>query len=445
MSANFTQISGPSGRYPSFTASPNGIQTYLFNPASLKGTLPGGDFLYLDRLRFRITGNLTRISGATANSPNWEALAQMFGQIRVYSQFLGELVNKSFNSVPIIANHDAYLQAGYGTTTRARPQTTGSSGDTKAIEYEFEVPFRRKYLLRETDSCPWLPFLEGGIIELDLQPNNALANYGWTMSGNFICELVADWFPDKQALIHTPIQSRLYRVVTSGPEYLLKGVGAPAGLDGVVQGARLAALSWLGKGTSISSNAADSGFYSAFSAGGILWATNALSRMDIPWRDQSSIDAVSAWVGSFLADTQAVRHRFDLIRNNNSSHDLAGWPYAMDPAITSAVQTLVADGLDFFPLVWPSQYDKISDMQKVDGDLSFTATLGNPPASTLHLFRSDEVCGWTPAKVLDLMERMGLPHVSRGGQYDFGPKYAGAKKADESTQWGMPIKIFKAA
>jgi hypothetical protein len=446
MSANFVQISGPSGRYPSFV--PGGsVNTYLFNPASLKGTLPGGDFMYLDRLRFRVTGSLTRLTGGSTfqNIPNWEALAQAFGGIRVYSQFLGEIVNKSINTVPIVANHDGLLHGGYGTITRARPQISGSSGDQVAVEYEFEVAFRRKYLLRETDSCPWLPFMEGGIIELDLQPSNALAAYGWTMTGNWTAELVADWFPDRQPLIHTPVQGRLYRVVTIGPEYVLKGVGAPFGLDGVVQGARLAALSWLGAGKSASSGVADNGFYKAFGSGGILFGTNAVQRLDVPFREQVSIDAVSAWLGSFLADTQAVRHRVDLVHNPNVSNDMAGWPYAMDASLSTS-QSLVNDALDFWPLVWPSAYDKISDMQKVDGDLSFTATLGTPPSGpVLHLFRSDEVCGWTPGKVLDLMDRMGLPHVSRGGAYDFGPKYAGAKKADDSTQWGMPIKIFKAA
>jgi hypothetical protein len=447
MSANFVQISGPSGRYPSFAASPN-IQTFLFNPASLKGTLPGGDFMYLDRLRFRLTGFLTRKTGGTTfqNIPNWEAIAQCWGGVRVYSQFLGELVNKSINTVPIIANHDGFLHGGFAPITRARSQVSGSSGDVKAVEFEFEIAFRRKYLLRDTDSCPWLPFLEGGIIEIDLQPSNAAANYGWDMTGNWTAECVADWFPDRQPLIHTPIQPRLYRVVTVGPEYVLKGVGAPFGLDGVVQGARLAALSWLGKGKSNSGGAFDNGFYNTFGGGGILFGTNNLTRLDVPFRDQVSIDAVSAWLGSFLADTQAVRHFNDLQYNPNLQNDMAGWPYAMDPAISPATVSLINDALDFWPLVWPGKYDKISDMQKVDGDLSFTATLGTPPGGpVLHLFRTDEVCGWTPAKVLDLMDRMGLPHVSRGGQYDFGPKYAGAKKADDSTQWGMPIKVFRAA
>lgn len=452
MSANFVQLSGPGGRVQSLAPS-SGIGTVIFNPASLKGTLPGGDLLYADRIRVRVVGQLTRNSTAgTVASPNWEALAQAFGQVRVYSQFLGEMVPKSLNSVPLIANHDSYFQNGFGFPTRARAQTSGSSGDVFPFEYEFEIPFRRGYLTRNTDSCPWMPFLEGGIIEIDMAPANALNTYGWTSTGTWTFEAVLDWFPDKQPLIHTPVQSRLYRVTTGGPEYLIKGVGAPQGLDGVVQGCRMPILSWLGAGKSnsnLSGTSKDNGFYAAFGGtGGILFGTNGLVRIDIPFREQVSIDSVTSIISSFLAETKPIRMRNNIPAgqtNGFAQTDLAGWPYALDPALTSVEQSLVNDALDFWPMVWPGPYDKMSDFQKLNGDVSFTATLSSPGGVVLNLFRTDEICAFNEAKVMDLMERMGFPHTSRGGAYNFAPKYAGAKRADDTTQWGLPLKIVKAA
>jgi hypothetical protein len=111
--------------------------------------------------------------------------------------------------------------------------------------------------------------------------------------------------------------------------------------------------------------------------------------------------------------------------------------------ITGQEQSLIRDAANFFPLIWPGHGDKISDFQKVNGDLSFTASLNTPPeASILNLFRTDEICAYTMAKVYDIMARMGLPHVDTGGAYTVVTKYGGGKKSDDTTKWGLPLKII---
>jgi hypothetical protein len=268
-----------------------------------------------------------------------------------------------------------------------------------------------------------------------------------------------DYYVDKQAQIHSPMQARLYRVVSPGPEFILKNVGGPNGLDGVVSGSRLAILSWLSKGVSVngaSQTIPDNGFYAAFGgSGGMLFGstTNGLNRLDIPFRDQNSIDDVSAWLEAFLSDCNPIRMFNDIPVVASATSDVSQWPFVDSPGlalVASKVQqttqpSLVSDLLDFFPLLWPSPGDKISDFQKVNGDLTFTASQPNPPGSAiLNLFRTDEVCGFTPDKVMDLMERMGLPHKQRGGRFVYVPKYADGKKADPTTVWGFPLKIITA-
>jgi hypothetical protein len=450
MSANFVQVSGPGGRVQFLTAG-TATQTFLFNPSSLRGMLPGGDYLYAERARCRLTFALRRTASGAINTPNWEQLAQAFGAVRVWSPFLGEVVNKSLTNVALLANHDAMFANGMKTTIRERPQLTGSAtADLRTLEYEFEIPFARDYLTRPEDSCPWLPLFEGGQIEVDLRPATALGVYGWNMEGTVSAELVIDWFPDRQPCIHTPVQSRTYRVVTIGPEYTLKAVGSSNGLDGAVQGCRLAVLSWLGSGASETSDAHDSGYYSTFGAGGILFGTAGVNRLDIPFRDQVSIDAVSAWISSFLSELSPVRHlaaNAPPVAVTFFQNDMFQWPYARNPFLTSGAgaQSYINDGLNFWPLVWSTKGQKITDLQKVAGDLSFTATLTTPPSdSVLHLFRTDEVCALSKSKVMDIMDRMNLPHVERGGTYLYVPKYQGAKRAGESTQWGLPLKIIEA-
>ena len=455
-SANFVQVSGPGGRTQTLNAAAGPV-TFIWNPQSLKGQLAGGDFLYASRIKVRTILHLTNALTTNNPEPNWQILAQALGNVRVFSQFLGELVPKNLNSVPLLANHDQYFVNGFKPITRKRPLSTQPGGNQIQLEYIFEIPFERDYLERSTDSCPWLPFLEGGIIEVDLAPAGALSAWGWTItSATQTCTI--DYFLDKQALIHTPIQSRLYRVTTTGPEYVLKSVGSPNGLDGVISGSRLAILSWLAKGIQSQNSAlgspSDAGFYAAFgNSGGIGFGTAGLTRLDIPFRDQVSIDDVSAWLESFLADCNPIRmfENLNIGSNNGLWNDVNQWPFIMQPgqALEGSFPlnppSLVGDPLDFWPLVWPGRFEKIADMQKVNGDLSFTATLTTPPGNAvLHLFRTDEVCGFTPDKVHDLMERMGLPHAQKGGAFEVVPKFAGAKKADLTTTFGMPLKIVSA-
>lgn len=447
MSANFTQVSGPGGRTQSLTPGA-AAQTYIWNPASLKGQLDGGDFIYAKRIKVRTTGTITAATGPLVGPPNWEILAQSLGQTRVFSQFLGELFPRSNTSVPLLANHDMYFVNGFRPITRKRGQASGfATSSSTSIEYVFELPFERDYLQRSTDSVPWMPFLEGGIIEVDLAPSTSLSNWGWTTSGTWQQTTTIDWYCDKQALIPTPVHARLYRVTTTPPEFVLKSVGSPQGLDGVMPGSRLAVLSWLMKGRSSGTSATlpDNGYYAAFGTGGLQLGTNGLQRMDVPFRNQASVDDVNAWFESFISDTRPIPMLDNLTAIGAVSNDMAGWPNIMDPTSTQTQQSFISDNANFFPMIWPGMLDKISDFQKVNGDLSFTATFGTPGSSVLNLFRTDEICSYTMAKVYDIMARMGLPHKDTGGAYTVVPKYESNKRADPTTRWGFPLKIIEAA
>ena len=182
MSANFTQVSGPGGRSQTLVPG-TAVQTYIWNPSSLKGQLDGGDYIYAKRLKFRTTGFLTNTNGTGPSNLNHQQIQQSLGQVRVFSQFLGEMVNKTMTSVSILTNHDAYFVNGFKPYTRKRPTSAVTTGVVVPIEIITEVPFEREYLERSTDSCPWMPFLEGGIVEVDLAASTSLSSYGWTPTG----------------------------------------------------------------------------------------------------------------------------------------------------------------------------------------------------------------------------------------------------------------------
>ena len=454
MSSNFVQLSGSGQGGRTLTLVPStSVQTYTFIPSSLFGKI-GNDFIYADRIRVRIKGFLNLIAGGTfVPIPNREQLVQALGAVRVYSQVLGEIFPKNITTAPILQNHDNWFTNGYKPRVVDQVRTSVSTtGGPQTVIIDLVIPFERKYLERSVDPTFWMPFLEQGIVEIDLSPSSALAALGWTMTGNWTATAVLDYHHDSQALIHVPAQPRLYRINSGGPEFQLLNVGSPQGLDGVVTGSRLAVLSWLGSGSGqqIGSNFFDNGFYAGTPTGsGLNFGLNGLSRLEVPWRDQRSVDDVTAWIASFLADTQRVRQlpQIDPAAPLNIQADCTEFPFNQDPSVAPVGDPLLGRNLNFWPLIWPAAMgEKIADMQQVDGTLSFTASFSGTPITgpVLNYFRSDEYCQFTQAKVRDLMMRMGLPHKADGGQYDVVPKYSGAKKSSLVTAGYLPLKIVQA-
>src|SRR5712671_2588387 len=147
MSANFTQVSGPGGRVQTLVPGTSNL-TFLWNPSSLKGQLDGGDFIYAKRIKLRTTGFITNTNGTGPASLNWQQIQQTLGNVRVFSQFLGEMVPKQLNSVPLLTNHDMYFVNGFRPFTRKRPQSNATTGVIQPVEIITEIPFERDYLER---------------------------------------------------------------------------------------------------------------------------------------------------------------------------------------------------------------------------------------------------------------------------------------------------------
>jgi hypothetical protein len=353
MGSNFIQLSGSGQGGRSQTLVPSSsVQTFTFIPSSLFGKI-GNDFIYADRIRVRVVGQLTLNSAGTVTRiPNREQLAQALGAVRVYSQVLGEIYPKNITFAPMLINHDGWFANRYKPRVPDPVQTaTSLTTATQNVYIDLEIPFAIDYLERDVDACPWMPFMEQGIVEIDLQPSTTFsASLGWTMTGNWTATAVMDYHHDSQALIHVPNQFRLYRINSGGPEFQLLNVGAPQGLDGVTSGSRLGVLSWLLKGATPGSSFYDNGFYAGTPSGsGINFGTNALTRLEIPWRDQRSVDDVSAWISAFFADAARTRALPQLDTAFNAiQYDVTDFPFNVNLSdVLSPSDPLIASNLNF--------------------------------------------------------------------------------------------------
>jgi len=145
-SGNFIQCSafgGTGGRLQTLVPGA-GTQLFQFTPTGLPGVTDGGDKIYAERIRVRVTGQLNRVADTARAIPNWEKLAQAFGKVHVYSQDLQEVVPIDHNSVPLLMNHDQWFANGGKPITRQRSTpTSGLIVTNVPIEFEFEIPFAR--------------------------------------------------------------------------------------------------------------------------------------------------------------------------------------------------------------------------------------------------------------------------------------------------------------
>ena len=456
MNGNFVQVSGSGQGGRQQTLAPGTTtQTFFFTPQSLPGKI-GNDYIYADRVRLRVRGFITStVIGAV--QPTDEVLAKALGAVRVYSPILGELVPKSLTTAPILNNHDAWFANAFKPRMPALARQTAISTTTQIpIEIEVEIPFCTDYLERPEDTAPWISMLEQGEIALDLRPSTSLSAYGWLMTGTWTATCVLDYLHDSKALIHVPNQFRTYRVNTPGPEYIMLNVGAPQGLDGIVSGSRLGVLSWLATGYGPTVDGAlqdeDNGYYDVLApSGGLNFSINAINRIDIPWRDQRSIDEVTAFCAAFYADVMRVRRLGQIdggIGAGGVQYDNADFPFNQDDALAATSlggDPILSPNLNFFPLIWPyGRGSKISDMMQVDGSLSLTASFGNPDdLSIVNLFRTHEFCQFTQVKTREIMARMGLGHKLDGGDYDVVPAYHDQKRSSERTAAYLPMQIVK--
>jgi len=475
MNGNVFQLKGPGGYTPALTASAF-PQTFFFDFKGLPAQI-GNDFIYADRIRFRVSGPIHLVNdpgvGHTQLMPNRQQLANIVRQIRVYSPVLGEICPRKASYGTFLINHDERFNKRFKRDVPEQIRVPAGANETEiGVFVDFEICFERDYMISSDDTTPLATMFEGGQLEIDLAPSNAIpnsvANVAWTMgtgANAWTCRASIEYHHDSQLFIHVPTQARLYEQVLSAPSFELQNVGAPQGLDKVMSGSRLAIMSWLGAGAlsldEVPFLIDPCQFYTNAPAGsGVNFAQQGLQRIDIPWRDQRSIIDVQAFLHSFYSDIK----RSSIVQQVNASTiatdewiagltncDLSGFPNMEDILAGGAGGLMAGDpllnpALTLWPMIWPgSEQSKIADMQMVDGTLPFSADFGTSPSSRPYRWRTDEVCQWSPNGILDLMDDIKRPHVSRGGAYALVPKYDGARMSSDRVAAFLPQKVVLAS
>ncbi len=480
MNGNRYQLQGPGGYTPSLTAT-TGPGTFFFNLRGLP-TKAGNDYLYADCIRVRVWGPIHLLAdqsggaeGIRSLMPNQQQAANIVRQCRVFAPLLGELFPRRATYGTFLVNHDRWLARRFRRTVPEQVRNAVATAASVATMYvDIEFPFDRDYGISPDDFTPLMALLEGGQLEVDLAPTTALTGTGLNTNGAagavanpwvlgtganaWQARASIHYHHDSQLFLHVPTQFRLYEQVLSAPSFELQNVGAAQGLDGVISGARLAAMSWLGAGYGIGEAGgapiidANQFYTNAPVGSGVNFAQQGLQRMDVPWRDQRSVIDVQSWIHDFMLDIKrvALQQQVDAgtvltqeWANGLTVCDQSGFPFDEDVNFGTALgDPLLTPALGMWPLVWPgAEGAKIADMMMVDGTLQFNADFATSPSSRAHRFRTDEVTMFTPTKIQDLMDALQVPHVDRGGAYVNLPKYDTSRLGSARTAAFLPQKI----
>lgn len=419
------QLSAAGNRAPTLTPSGN-VQSLTFNLTSLPGATDDM-FNYAQNVVVRIDYTITGGGGAVIN---YDALGKIVDSFRLFSPVLGELYPQPRTRGVDVFWFDSWLGQGFRPSGVGRAQIAAVNTTDYTGSVYFVLPLSFEFLSREHDTGCWLPLLENGLLEVRLAANNVLnadSASAVLKATPFTIAAWIEYLPQPEALIQTPFQFRLYEWTTAGTQIKMQQVGAPNGLKGVQDGARLAALAW----------------YSNTTAAGLggTFAMNALTRISLPWRRQDSIDCPDAYVRSLFG---LMGKRSGYIVGGGAAsalHDGGSWPFQMNATPNN---TLMDANLAFYPAVMPGWNSNISKFQKVAGDLFVDAGFSATPNGT-HRLRSLEFGAFTPDFVKELMARMGRPASAGWIAYPKVDKKQNLASVSANKLWGLPLKVVRAA
>ncbi|MBV9471547.1 MAG: hypothetical protein JO206_01175 [Solirubrobacterales bacterium] len=389
-SPGIIQLASSGNRAPTLTPSSN-VQSLVFTLSNLIASHRG---LYRYAKRICVEAAYT-ITGGGGNVLNHDAIGQIMDSFRLYSPVLGELFPQPRTRGADVANFDAWLGSGYRPVQPARAQIASAGSTDYTGRFVWSLPFAMNVFDRPDDFCPWIGFLEGGILECRLGANNVLnsASASAVLKGvAFTFSAWIEYYSSPDAVIHTPKVHDLHEWNTAGTQIKIQAIDSANGLKGLDPTVcRLAALGLYGNDVNFGGNG--------------VADLSTLTRLAMPWRDQESVDATEAYIYSFL---EQVGHRTGYIVGGGASsalHDGGSWPFTMAAAPNGSLQIAA---LGFMPIVMPSQMQQISKLQKVAGDLTLDTGWSANPSGT-HRLRSVTPRKFDQAFVQELQARMGKP------------------------------------
>lgn len=411
-----------SGGLRTVSVAPGASVQFQFNPQQSRIGASGrraGMYNNVAGIMLQCSMVVTRTDGSETDPINPDVFPRALSQISLQTPQFGTLIDPTIVNGMIAKHILEFFGTGYQRPGVSRqPIPSGNGAYTRY--FEILLPFSQGWNINPDHFSIWLGWLNDGILEIfangDAQPFGLAGVALTSLSVSAVLQTV----PWPELIIPPFAVLRRYQqsaaAGSNGP--ILMNVGSAGTLQNVDAGSRLIAMLF------------------AHQTGGFTGSGTAdeISQITIGWRDQIQTNFPSMFFERF--QLQARLPQLGITGTGDVYDNIAPYPMSENPLPTGPLNDPSAR---YTPIVWPSKFGKISQLQKVKGNypldgINFSSTQsGTFNVFTLELKQWNDVqcgamlvnAGVNPEKVV-LTPKTGLKNN---------------KELPESVTWGFPRSV----
>jgi hypothetical protein len=408
------------------TVAPGASVQYIHDPQQARigssGNKPG---MYNYIRKYTLQCNMTVVrTGEDIDAPLYaDVFPASLKSIGLTSPMHGTLIDPSIVDGMIAKHIMEWHSGGYQEPTILRQPIPATAG-TYTRYFELELLYAQYWNDSPDHFDFWLGWLNNSILEIFVQDSaDPFGDGGVTAITDVEISVVIETVPWPEVVIPPFVVLRRYEqaagAASNGPK--LQNIGDAGALQGCDDGARLV------------------GMFFSHQAGGFTGSGTAdeIATMQFPWRDQAQTYFLSVYFQRYLRDTKMSMAG---LLETDPLTDASREPYTMPGAASLTTGTLNDPSARYSPLVWPTNGNKISQIQRVKGNYPLDGITFNAPQSNIFRVYTLELKQFSLVKCAEMVTAMGI----NPKKVVLIPKSFKGNMPSENKAWGLPRSIAEA-
>jgi hypothetical protein len=374
------ELSGAQGKSvtiaPSATA-PTSIKWQMTN-------MPTGKqskfWYYMTAVVVALTMTVSQTTGDGVSQLEEQLLYNLILSLQIYTPILGPLYQHSNTRGLVLGNLIQYAGMGYNDVGQVPGIPTATASYVRTIY--LRIPFADERFKKPHEFSPWGGFLEGGFVEILVNPSTALAATSTlaavtSVTARCWCEFLAA----PEACIHVPFNWREHTNIAAGSRITIPDIGSPDGLQGIDQSRGCGVIDLWDLMEPVSPSSTTYGFLGNTTADNI-------GSFDIQWRDQIRLESPDSYVMALYAMMGNGRRTIWNGAGTPDVTDRHGFPNTDAMTAAGASSPLNSANAMIFPFVGVGRDAESSKLQTIAGakdiNITYVAPVSTAPRLVGH-------------------------------------------------------------